>query len=78
MIGPTISVAVKMTSIAKPDQIVIGQKLYDMLEDTQKKAFKGFQVFLTFGIMQTEWVKEDIVSMEVYRTPLKIQTQNNT
>jgi adenylate cyclase len=40
MIGPTISIAVKMTSIAKPDQIVIGQKLYDMLKDTQKKAFK--------------------------------------
>ena len=40
MIGPTISIAVKMTSIAKPDQIVIGQKLYDMLEDTQKKTFK--------------------------------------
>jgi adenylate cyclase len=40
MIGPTISIAVKMTSIAKPDQIVIGKKLYDMLEDTQKKTFK--------------------------------------
>jgi adenylate cyclase len=40
MIGPTISIAVKMTSIAKPDQIVIGQKLYDILEDTQKKTFK--------------------------------------
>ena len=40
MIGPTISIAVKMTSIAKPDQIVIGQKLDDMLEDTQKKTFK--------------------------------------
>jgi adenylate cyclase len=40
MIGPTISIAVKMTSIAKPDQIVIGQKLYDMLEDTPKKTFK--------------------------------------
>ena len=26
MIGPTISIAVKMTSIAKPDQIAIGQK----------------------------------------------------
>jgi adenylate cyclase len=40
MIGPTISIAVKMTSIAKPDQIVLGQKLYDMLEDAQKKTFK--------------------------------------
>lgn len=39
MIGPTISIAVKMTSIAKPDQIVLGQNLY-MLEDAQKKTFK--------------------------------------
>jgi adenylate cyclase len=40
MIGPTISIAVKMTSIGRPDQIVIGQNLYDMLKDVQKKAFK--------------------------------------
>ena len=40
MIGPTISITVKMTSIAKPDQIVLGQNLYDMLEDAQKKTFK--------------------------------------
>jgi len=70
MIGPTISIAVKMTSIAKPDQIVIGQKLYDMLIH-KRKLSKGFQVFLTFGIMQTEQVKEDIVSMEIYRNATK-------
>lgn len=40
MIGPTISIAVKMTSIGRPDQIVIGQNLYDMLKDVQKKTFK--------------------------------------
>jgi adenylate cyclase len=40
MIGSTISIAVKMTSIAKPDQIVIGQKLYDMLEHKQQETFK--------------------------------------
>jgi adenylate cyclase len=40
MIGSTISIAVKMTSIARPDQIVIGQKLYNMLEDKQKDTFR--------------------------------------
>lgn len=40
MIGYTISMVVKMTSIAKPDQIAIGQKLYNMLEDKQKGTFK--------------------------------------
>jgi class 3 adenylate cyclase len=40
LIGSTISIAVKMTSIAKPDQIIIGQKLYDRLDEKQKSAFK--------------------------------------
>jgi adenylate cyclase len=40
MIGSTISIVVKMTSIARPDQIVIGQKLYNMLEDKQKDTFR--------------------------------------
>ena len=32
LIGYTISVAVKMTSLAETDHIVIGQKLYDQLD----------------------------------------------
>ena len=40
MIGYTISLVVKMTSIAKPDRIVMGQKLYDMLEEKQEDAFE--------------------------------------
>ena len=53
MIGPTISIAVKMTSIAKPDQIAIGQKGSTICWKIHKrKLSKGFQVFLTFGIMQ--------------------------
>ena len=40
MIGSTISVAVKMTSTAKPDHIVIGEKLYNKLKKKQKEIFK--------------------------------------
>ncbi|MPZ07800.1 MAG: hypothetical protein GEU26_15540 [Nitrososphaeraceae archaeon] len=40
MIGSTISVAVKMTSIAEPDHIVIGEKLYNKLKGKQKEIFK--------------------------------------
>ncbi|MFZ1876403.1 MAG: adenylate/guanylate cyclase domain-containing protein [Nitrososphaeraceae archaeon] len=40
MIGSTISVAVKMTSIAEPDHIVIGEKLYNKLKKKQKEIFK--------------------------------------
>lgn len=40
LIGSTISIAVKMTSIAGADQIVIGERLYNMLDDRQKSTFK--------------------------------------
>ncbi len=40
LIGSTISIVVKMTSIAKPDQIIIGQKLYDKLDEKHKQAFR--------------------------------------
>jgi class 3 adenylate cyclase len=35
ILGYTISIAAKMTAFAKPDQIVIGQLVYDVLEDKQ-------------------------------------------
>ncbi len=40
LIGYTISVAVKMTSLAEADHIVIGQKLYDQLDIKDKDSFR--------------------------------------
>ena len=40
LLGFTISIAVKMTSIARPDQIVIGEKFYNMLDDRQRDTFR--------------------------------------
>lgn len=40
ILGYTISIAAKMTAFAKPDQIVIGQLIYDILEDRQKATFR--------------------------------------
>ena len=40
LIGYTISIAVKMTTIAKSDHIVIGQKLFDKLNTKEKEIFK--------------------------------------
>jgi adenylate cyclase len=40
LIGYTISVAVKMTSLAEADHIVIGQKLYDQLDTSYKDSFR--------------------------------------
>ncbi|MDQ6722867.1 MAG: hypothetical protein M3Z01_01190, partial [Thermoproteota archaeon] len=40
LIGYTISIAVKMTTLAEPDHIVIGQKLYDNLDVKEKNTFR--------------------------------------
>jgi class 3 adenylate cyclase len=40
ILGYTISVASKITGLAEPNQIVIGQYVYDVLDKEQKDAFK--------------------------------------
>ena len=42
--GYTISVAVKMTGLAKPNRFVIGQLVYDALDEKQKSAFDVLNV----------------------------------
>jgi len=44
VLGYTISIASKMTGFAKPNQIVIGQLVYDVLDPTQRSTFKGLPV----------------------------------
>jgi adenylate cyclase len=43
-LGYTINITTKMTGLAKPDQIVIGQMVYDLLDDKQKLAFEPLTV----------------------------------
>ena len=40
MVGYTISIAVKMTSLANADHIVIGQSLYEKIGNKQKEIFR--------------------------------------
>jgi adenylate cyclase len=40
ILGYTISIAAKMTALARPDQIVIGQSVYSSLDNSQKSNFK--------------------------------------
>ena len=44
VLGYTISIASKMTGFAKPDQIVIGQSVYDVLDDIQRANFRELPV----------------------------------
>jgi class 3 adenylate cyclase len=40
ILGYTVSIATKMTALAKPDQIVIGQSVYDLVDETLKSTFQ--------------------------------------
>jgi adenylate cyclase len=40
ILGYTNSIVAKMTAFAKPNQIIIGQLVYDILDDVQKSTFK--------------------------------------
>jgi adenylate cyclase len=44
ILGYTINIATKMTALAKPDQIVIGQMVYDILDDRQKATFHPLEI----------------------------------
>jgi len=44
ILGYTINIATKMTSLAKPDQIVIGQMVYDLLDERQKSTFHPLRI----------------------------------
>jgi class 3 adenylate cyclase len=44
ILGPTINVAVKMTSLAKPNGFTIGQAVYDILDEKQKSTFEELDV----------------------------------
>jgi class 3 adenylate cyclase len=44
ILGYTINIATKMTALGKPDQIVIGQIVYDVLDDRQKLTFHRLKI----------------------------------
>ena len=44
ILGHTINVAVKMTGLAKPDSFIIGQSVYDILDEKQKSTFEKLNV----------------------------------
>jgi adenylate cyclase len=44
ILGYTVSVAAKITGLAEPDQVVIGQYVYEALDEKQKHAFKALSI----------------------------------
>jgi class 3 adenylate cyclase len=54
ILGYTISVASKITSIAEPNQIVIGQYVYDALDKEQRDAFKQLSTPEMWGYVSSK------------------------
>lgn len=42
-----------MTALANPNHMVIGQVVYDSLEDNQKSDFQQLDIFQKYGVMLT-------------------------
>lgn len=53
VLGYTTNIAVKMTALANPNHMVIGQVVYDSLEDNQKSDFQQLDIFQKYGVMLT-------------------------
>ena len=49
VLGYTTSIAVKMTALANPNHMVIGQLVYDVLEDNQKSVFQQLGISPEIG-----------------------------
>ncbi|MDF3032430.1 MAG: family 3 adenylate cyclase [Nitrososphaeraceae archaeon] len=61
ILGYTISIAAKMTTFAQSNQIVIGQFIYDTLDDAQKSTFQALQVG------SNVWSYVSNITGEIYR-----------
>ncbi len=44
ILGYTMNIATKMTALAKPDQVVIGKMVYDVLDERQKSTFRPLKI----------------------------------
>jgi len=44
ILGYTVNITTKMTALARPDQVVIGQMVYDVLDDRQKATFYPLKI----------------------------------
>jgi class 3 adenylate cyclase len=61
ILGYTVNVAVKMTSLAKPNGIVIGQSVYDILDEKLKSTFEKLKV------NSTSWNYRDEKTGNIYQ-----------
>jgi adenylate cyclase len=71
ILGYTISIAAKMTTFAQSNQIVIGQFIYDTLDDAQKSTFKALQVG------SDVWSYVSNITGEIYRIYASTAKKNN-
>ena len=59
ILGYTINTASKMTQYAKPNQIIIGNAVYDKIDKNKKKILRKYILTMNLGIIS-------IIQMEMY------------
>ena len=64
ILGYTVNVAVKMTSLAKPNGLVIGQSVYNILDEKQKSSF------VTLNVNPNSWNYRDEKTGSIYQVYL--------
>jgi adenylate cyclase len=56
VVGSSISIASKITSVAKPNQVLVGESIYNILQSSKdSKAFLDNNKFVEVGLDLTEW-----------------------
>ena len=61
ILGPAMSIAAKITSLARPNQILIGEDVYEKLHPSLKQSFKEVEWH------GTEWTYHDRETEKLYR-----------
>lgn len=61
ILGPGMSIAAKITSLAKPNQILVGEDVYEKLHPTLKQSFKEVEWH------SNQWNYRDRESGKIYR-----------
>jgi class 3 adenylate cyclase len=61
ILGPGMSIAAKITSLAKPNQILVGEDVYDKLHPTLKQSFKEVEWH------GNQWNYRDRETGQIYR-----------
>ena len=77
ILGYSTSIAVKMTTLANPNHMVIGQLIYDVLDDSQKSLFQQLDISPTIWEYINNTIRGKIYTKSIQIYDLTIAHRNN-